>query len=189
MNIYIGSGGLFRDIAAFLCLKNTFLVDDNKIGTFEGYSIVGTVDEFIKQYHAMIVKPNVFNSIGSDRDNRIRNQMYEKLQKAGIKTRPLILASFVSKNVTIGDNVLIGIGAQIHHDCVIKESVVISPGAIVLGGVTIKNNAFIGAGAVIKQDLTIGKNSVIGMCSCVLNNIGDNEIWAGNPARFIKGAE
>lgn len=189
MKIYIGAGGMFRDIAAFLCPQNAFLVDDNKKGYFEGYPIICNIDGFIKRYRGMKVKPKVYLSIGSEGDNTIRNKIYEKLKRAGVKTSPLLLSSFISKNVIIGDNVLTGIGSQIHHDCRIGESTVISPGAIVLGGVTIKNNAFIGAGAVIKQDLTIGKGSVIGMCSCVLHDIKDGEIWAGNPARFIKGAE
>ncbi|MBO6244539.1 MAG: acyltransferase [Clostridia bacterium] len=50
----------------------------------------------------------------------------------------------------------------------------------------IKRNAFIGAGVYILKGVTIGENSVIGAGSVVACNVPDNEIWGGNPARFIR---
>lgn len=50
----------------------------------------------------------------------------------------------------------------------------------------IKESAFIGGSTIILKGVTIGKNSVIGAGSVVSRNVPDNEIWAGNPAQFIK---
>lgn len=52
--------------------------------------------------------------------------------------------------------------------------------------VKIGDNAFIGAHSTILKGVTIGKNSIVGACSVVTKNIPDNQIWAGNPARFIR---
>lgn len=50
----------------------------------------------------------------------------------------------------------------------------------------IKQNAFIGMGSIILKGVTIGENSIIGAGSVVTSNIPDGEIWAGNPAVYIR---
>lgn len=50
----------------------------------------------------------------------------------------------------------------------------------------IKSGAFIGARSIILKGVTIGEGSVVGAGSVVTKNIPSGEIWAGNPARYIK---
>lgn len=52
--------------------------------------------------------------------------------------------------------------------------------------ILIKENAFIGASSLIGKGVTIGKNAIVGMGSVVTRDIPDNQVWAGNPARFIR---
>lgn len=55
--------------------------------------------------------------------------------------------------------------------------------------VIIGNNAFIGAHTTILKGVTIGNNAIVGACSVVSKSVPDNEIWAGNPAKFIRKIE
>lgn len=52
--------------------------------------------------------------------------------------------------------------------------------------VLIKEGAFIGGHSIILKGVTIGKNSIIGAGSVVTKDIPDNQIWAGNPVKFIR---
>lgn len=52
--------------------------------------------------------------------------------------------------------------------------------------VVIKDLAFIGARSIILKGVTIGERSIVGAGSVVSHSIPDGEIWAGNPARFIR---
>lgn len=52
--------------------------------------------------------------------------------------------------------------------------------------VSIEHDAFIGARCIILKGVTIGENSIVGAGSVVTKSIPANEIWAGNPAKFIR---
>ena len=55
-----------------------------------------------------------------------------------------------------------------------------------VGNVNIGDNVFIGCNTVICKSVTIGENSVIGAGSIITKDIPANQMWAGNPAKFIK---
>lgn len=55
-----------------------------------------------------------------------------------------------------------------------------------LGDVHIGKGTFIGVGSIICNSVRIGQNSIIGAGSVVTKDIPDNQVWAGNPARYIK---
>ena len=50
----------------------------------------------------------------------------------------------------------------------------------------IENDVWIGMGAYIKGGVTIHNGAVVGMGSVVTHDIPSYEIWAGNPAKFIR---
>ena len=51
---------------------------------------------------------------------------------------------------------------------------------------TIGSNVKICAGSIIVGGVTIGDNCIVGAGSVVVKSIPNNEVWAGNPAHFIK---
>jgi acetyltransferase-like isoleucine patch superfamily enzyme len=94
--------------------------------------------------------------------------------------------------IKIGDNVKIGGGVCIYDsdfhslDPKIRRNADLDSKNQNTSPVFIENNVFIGAHSTLLKGVTVGKNSVIGACSVVTKSIPANEIWAGNPARFIK---
>lgn len=52
--------------------------------------------------------------------------------------------------------------------------------------VIIEDDVFIGARCIIGKGITIGARSIIAAGSVVKDDIPPDEIWGGNPARFIK---
>ena len=51
---------------------------------------------------------------------------------------------------------------------------------------TIGNDVWIGSHSLIKAGVSIGNGAIVGMGSVVVKDIEPYEIWAGNPARFIR---
>ena len=87
------------------------------------------------------------------------------------------------ENIHIGKNVHITVGVTILTHYLMADC----PGVQWrYGHVYIGDYTFIGANATICKDVRIGKNCIIGAGSVVTKDIPDGEIWAGNPARFIR---
>lgn len=92
--------------------------------------------------------------------------------------------------IKIEDNALLGAGVKIFdhdfHSLNYEERVENGDKGVKTKPVLIKEGAFIGAHAIILKGVTIGKHSVVGAGAVVTKDIPDNEIWAGNPACYIR---
>ena len=107
---------------------------------------------------------------------------------------------FIENDVIIGDNVTIKPGVQIWDGISIEDDVFIGPNVTFtndlfpqsrqknfsLKKTIIKKFATIGANATILGGITVGENVLVGAGSAVTKDIPANEIWAGNPAKFLK---
>jgi len=106
---------------------------------------------------------------------------------------------FIENKVVIGNNVTVKFGVCLWDGITLEDNVQIGPNVtftndkyprakqpFVLQRTMIKRNASIGAGSVILGGITIGKNALIGAGSVVTKDIPDNELWFGNPAKFIR---
>lgn len=96
------------------------------------------------------------------------------------------MSATINTNAKIGKNTIINTGVIIEHEDKIGENCHIAPGTSIAGRVEIKNGTFIGIGSTIKEYTTIGENVIIGAGSIVLNDIMDNRIAYGCPAKVNK---
>ena len=82
--------------------------------------------------------------------------------------------------IEIQDNVQIGSHCSIYSWSTIDNK---------KGMVTIKKNAKVGAHTVIMPGVTIGESAVVGAVSFVTEDVPDNAVVAGVPAKIIKHKE
>lgn len=86
-------------------------------------------------------------------------------------------------HITIGDNVTLA--PRVHilaHDASTKVFL----GYTRVENTKIGNNVFVGAGSIILPGVTIGNNVIIGAGSIVSQDIPDDSVAVGNPARVVK---
>ena len=107
---------------------------------------------------------------------------------------------FIENDVLIGDNVTIKPGVQVWDGITLEDSVFIGPNVTFTNDLfprskntgyemkktLVQKGASIGANATILGGVTIGQNALIGAGSVVTKDVPANEIWVGNPAKFLK---
>jgi len=86
----------------------------------------------------------------------------------------------------IGDHTFFATGAQIEHDCKIANYASVSAGSIMGGYVELEEFSAITLGVTIIDRIKIGRNSVVGSGSLVINDLPENVLAYGNPAKIIR---
>ncbi len=132
---------------------------------------------------------------------KLREEIYEKLLKNGIKIATLIHPhTYISKNCVIEEGCIIcegtilttnyiikkcsiiNINCTVGHDVYIGQFCTVSPSCNISGNVEIMDRTYIGSGCNIRDEVKIGNNSIIGIGSLVTKDIPDNVIAYGSPA-------
>ena len=75
---------------------------------------------------------------------------------------------------------------HIAHNCFIGKGSLLTACAEISGSVSIGKNVWLGPNCSINNKISIGDNSFVGLGAVVQKKIPPNEIWTGNPAKFIK---
>jgi len=179
-----------------------YLDDDvDKIGrTLNGEVVLGSMNEWENFFDVHFTSPFV----SSPKLNHLKHQIVNRLKIPFVKFENIIASdikipstfkmnkanlilsgSEFQENIRIGSHIYISNNTVICSETEINNYVNISNSASIQGGVKIEEGAYIGANSSIIGYTKIGKWSIIGMGSVVLNDVGDFEIVAGNPARVI----
>lgn len=140
------------------------------------------------------------------------NFVKKKLKRCGSDVEIVFPLDFRGPEyISIGDGSFIGprslIGAGIGAEVIIGKNVLVGPEVSIIAGdhrydiqnvniresgvgtnkpIVIDNDVWIGNKSIILKGVHISQGSIVGAGSVVTKNIGKNEIWAGNPAKFIK---
>ncbi len=115
-----------------------------------------------------------------------------------------ICANVIIENeVRIGNNVTVKSGVQLWDGVTLEDNVFVGPNVTFTNdryprsknpdwkqeSIVVKKGATIGANATILPGVTVGENAMIGAGSVVTKDIPANELWVGNPAKFIRKIE
>ena len=92
----------------------------------------------------------------------------------------------ITTKALVGDHVLVLPNTVISHDVIIGDHCRITAGVSISGAVTIGKSCYIGSNTSIRNDVTIGDYSLIGMGSVVLEDIAENSVAFGSPAKVVR---
>lgn len=95
----------------------------------------------------------------------------------------------MSPGSRLGKGSIMMVGATMGHDNEVGPFCHIAAQACVGSYLKIGKGVHIGFNATIRENLTIGDNATLGMGAVLTKNIGENEIWVGNPAKFLRYAK
>lgn len=143
--------------------------------------IVGVGDNKIRAYRFKEIM-----NMGLDPINAIHPTVHIAYNARIAEGVVIATGATVVTGAVIGNNSIINTGAIIEHEVIIGEHVHIGPGTSIAGRVTVKKGAFVGIGCTVKEYVTIGEKAVIGAGSVVLEDIPNNAVAVGAPAKVIE---
>lgn len=110
------------------------------------------------------------------------------------KNAVVMMGAQINIGAVIGDGTMIDMGAIVGGRAIVGRNCHIGAGAVLAGvieppsatPVIIEDDVVIGANAVVLEGIKVGKGAVIAAGAVVINDIPENAVAAGVPARVIK---
>lgn len=187
----------------------TAIIDNNaKIGkhvSIGPYAVIGNVEigddsvvsSFVRLYDNVKIGNNCFIKEGAVIGGA--GFGFERDEEGNRFRFPQIGGVIIGNNVEIGGNTCIDRGAlsdtviedyakidnlcHIAHNAHIGKNAVVVACAEVSGSCSIGEETWVGPNACIRDQRSVGSNTMVGMGAVVVKHIGNNEVWAGNPAK------
>jgi UDP-2-acetamido-3-amino-2,3-dideoxy-glucuronate N-acetyltransferase len=138
---------------------------------------------------------NFVNAYGCEIGDRTKVGTFVEIQKGAFIGSDCKISShsFICEGVTIGNRVFIGHNVTFIND---KYPAATNPDGSMqtdedwsVDPIVVEERVSIGSSVTVLCGVTIGKNAVVGAGSVVTKDIPPFQVWAGNPARFLKNVE
>ncbi|MBV8864944.1 MAG: acetyltransferase [Acidobacteriaceae bacterium] len=95
-------------------------------------------------------------------------------------------AAVVGPNAILGEGCIVNIASVVNHDCRMADYSSLSGGVHLAGSIAIGMRSSVGIGSTIREKVSIGRDSVIGAGTVVLDDIPDEVVAYGVPAKVIR---
>jgi len=138
---------------------------------------------------------NFVNAYGCKIGDRTKVGTFVEIQKGAFIGSDCKISShsFICEGVKIGNRVFIGHNVTFIND---KYPAATNPDGSMQNDadwsvvpIVVEDEASIGSSVTVLCGVTIGKKAVVGAGSVVTKDIPPFQVWAGNPARFLKNVE
>ena len=212
--VILGAGGLAREVSQVICDVNRSggdievqgFIDENPANWGSklcGIPILGDFQWFESARAKSDLK--VICAVGSP---RAKSSLVGREEQSGLSfatiTHPSVWASeyveiglgtvitagcILTTQIKVGNHVYLNLDTTVGHDVVIEDFVNVAPGCHISGNVILRRGVDLGTGAVILQGVTIGEWAVIGAGAAVVEDIPENAVAVGVPAKVVKYKE
>ncbi|MBD5424040.1 MAG: 2,3,4,5-tetrahydropyridine-2,6-dicarboxylate N-acetyltransferase, partial [Allobaculum sp.] len=110
------------------------------------------------------------------------------------KNAVIMMGAILNIGAEVGEGTMIDMGAILGGRAIVKNHCHIGAGAVLAGvvepasavPVIVEDNVLIGANAVIIEGVHVGKNAIVAAGAVVIEDVPENSVVAGCPAKIIK---
>jgi sugar O-acyltransferase (sialic acid O-acetyltransferase NeuD family) len=186
-----GAGGHARVIASLLDRPVTFIDRDGE-------------EAFLRDVEKAR-KSDIYVGVG---ENAARRKLYNRLKTLGISLATCVApTAFIARSASLGagcvvcpgavvmtgailgENVILNTKSSVDHDCQVGDHTQITVGVTLPGGVHIGESAFFGVASATFPRIVIGDNVVVRGGSLVIEDVPDNVVVGGNPAKILRSVD
>lgn len=203
--LLVGAGGLAREVLAAGITGVVGILDDDPAlheTEIAGMPVVGSIVDAVKREESLLVcigpsvaRRNVVRRLGKFgvADDRYATFVARSARvgaSSDIGAGSILLDGVVvTADASIGRHVVVMPNSTITHDDVIEDFATLAAGVALGGWVRIRESAYIGMNASVRQKVSVGTEATVGMGAVVLENVPDEQIWAGVPARALESEQ